>query len=605
MHILGRIQLPKSPEVSDLYIQCNGAASINYQEDEKKVVLREGGIISSNSYFNSFYEKFYTKYTTLSSIYYLLKLEGDFKVSVYREVNGKNNKEIISVEKFEKCQLSDTVKILPINLRKNENAGRIYFEIICSSEQGLFKEGWMATDENKTREVSLGIITCTFKKEAYIKNTLNTIFQDKLLQINEFKIFVVDNGRTLGENDFREPRLKLIPNKNLGGSGGFTRGLVEALEENVYSHFLLMDDDIELDSECIYRLFFLYEYAKVDFAVAGGMLNLHKKHILYEAGATYNEDSKTRGFAPSSLTALNNNLDLRNANSLNILLLEEHTDYGGFWFFSFSKEVVEKIKLPMPFFIKIDDVEFCLRITNGLGSKIVAFPSIAVWHQPASAKNLNWETYYYIRNDLISYAIHFSLGYMDTVKHFTKVLIQSLLRFDYNYVEMLIKSFEDYVKGPDFIKNSDPEILHSSILKLSKRYKSQNVKQDYLSPNKFYYTSTDGRLKKLVSLLTLNGHLLPNFLTRDEDAFIWQGSGYPVNWSKAFAKNRVLIFNEEQDCLFQNEIDKLAGIKLLTRWFKVAAKSSIEWSSVSKKWKNASKELTSTIFWQQYLGLKN
>jgi galactofuranosylgalactofuranosylrhamnosyl-N-acetylglucosaminyl-diphospho-decaprenol beta-1,5/1,6-galactofuranosyltransferase len=463
----------------------------------------------------------------------------------------------------------------------------------------------MATDENKTREVSLAIITCTFKKEAYIKNTLNTILQDKLLQINDFKIFVVDNGRTLGENDFSEPRLKLIPNKNLGGSGGFTRGLVEALEENVYSHFLLMDDDIELDSECIYRLFFLYEYANVDFAVAGGMLNLSKKHILYEAGATYNEDPKTRGFAPSSLTALNNNLDLRNANSLNILLLEEHTDYGGFWFFSFSKEVVEKIKLPMPFFIKIDDVEFCLRITNGLGSKIVAFPSIAVWHQPASAKNLNWETYYYIRNDLISYAIHFSLGYMDTVKHFTKVLIQSLLRFDYNYVEMLIKSFEDYVKGPDFIKNSDPEILHSSILKLSKRYKSQNVKQDYLSPNKFYYTSTDGRLKKLVSLLTLNGHLLPNFLTRDEDAFIWQGSGYPVNWSKAFAKNRVLIFNEEQDCLFQNEIDKLAGIKLLTRWFKVAAKSSIEWSSVSKKWKNASKELTSTIFWQQYLGLKN
>lgn len=45
---------------------------------------------------NSFFEKFYTKYTTLSSIYYLLKLEGDFKVSIYREVNGKNNKEIFS-----------------------------------------------------------------------------------------------------------------------------------------------------------------------------------------------------------------------------------------------------------------------------------------------------------------------------------------------------------------------------------------------------------------------------------------------------------------------------------------------------------------------------
>ena len=526
MHIVGGIKLPKSADASDLYIQCNEAASINYQEDDKKVVLHEGGIISSNSYFNSFYEKFYTKYTTLSSIYYLLKLEGDFKVSVYREVNGKNTKEIISQENFEKCQFSDPVKILPINLLQHENAGRIYFEIICSSEQGAFKEAWIATDENKTREVSLGIIICTFKKEVYIKNTLTTIFQDKLLQTNDFKIFVVDNGRSLNEADFREPRLKLIPNKNAGGSGGFTRGLLEALEENVYSHFLLMDDDIELESECIYRLFSLYEYANVDFAVAGGMLNLYKKHMLYEAGATYNEDSKTRGFAPGSLTAVNNNLDLRDASSLNRLLLEEDIDFGGFWFFSFSKEVVEKIKLPLPLFIKIDDVEFCLRI-KGLGSKILAFPSIAVWHQPASAKNLNWENYYYIRNDLITYAIHFSIGYMDTVKHFTKVIIHYLLRFDYDYVAMLIKSFEDYIKGPDFIKNSEPENLHSNILKLSQSYKSQN------------------------------------------------------------------------------EIDKLAGIKLLTRWFKVAAKSSIEWSSVSREWKSASKELTSTIFWQQYLGLKN
>ena len=102
MHIVGGISLPKSGEASDLYIQCNEFASINYQEDDKKVVLRQGGVISSNSYFNSFYEKFYTQYTTLNSIYYLLKLEGDFKVTVYK-VNGENKKEVISEENFEKC----------------------------------------------------------------------------------------------------------------------------------------------------------------------------------------------------------------------------------------------------------------------------------------------------------------------------------------------------------------------------------------------------------------------------------------------------------------------------------------------------------------------
>src|SRR4028119_981978 len=123
MNIVSGINLPKSADASDLYIQCNESASINYQEDDKRVVLRQGGIISSNSYFNSFYEKFYTQYTTLSSIYYLLKIEGDFKVSVYREVNGENNREIISEQHFEKCQFSEPVKMLPINLLPNEKAG--------------------------------------------------------------------------------------------------------------------------------------------------------------------------------------------------------------------------------------------------------------------------------------------------------------------------------------------------------------------------------------------------------------------------------------------------------------------------------------------------
>jgi len=35
-----------------------------------------------------------------------------------------------------------------------------------------------------------------------------------------------------------------------------------------------MDDDVDLDSECVYN--FLLWYAKTDFAVSGGMLDLYK-----------------------------------------------------------------------------------------------------------------------------------------------------------------------------------------------------------------------------------------------------------------------------------------------------------------------------------------
>lgn len=600
MQVVSRISFPKSNEVANLYLQFQQGASFNYSE-HPEIVFTQGGIVTTNSYFNSIYENFYTKYTSLDSLSYQLRLEGDFKISIYRESAEEKSRESISTEKLENCLATQFVQV---KLPKLEQ-GRIYFEIECLSDRGAFKEGAIVTEQNPIKEVSLAIISCTYKKEEYIKKTVDTIVRDPLLQTKSWKIFVVDNGETLSTKDFTDSRVQLIPNRNVGGSGGFTRGLVEALQSDGYTHFLFMDDDIELDSESIYRLFSLYEYAQSDFAVAGGMLDLYKKHLLYEAGASYIENPNTIGFAPSSLVSVKSNVELQNHTSLNFLILEENIDYGGFWFFSFSKEVVEEIGLPMPFFIKIDDVEFGLRITKRLGNKIVGFPSLGVWHQPFYTKASSWENYYYLRNDLITHAIHFSLEYIPTVKYITKALIYSLLIFDYNYAEVLVKAFEDYVKGPDILKNPDPEILHCNILKLSKSYKSQNVQMDYLPPKEFIYQkSSSSKMQKLVSLLTLNGHLLPDFLTSDNDVFLWQTYDYGGQPSKAFAKKRVLLFNKELARLFENQIDKWAGINILTRWLKVAATSSVKWSYIIAQWKNASKEMTSTWFWQQYLGLK-
>jgi len=605
MHIVGRIKLPKSHDVSSLYVQCNEAVSINFNDYSQEIVLRKGGQISLNSYFNSFYEKFYAKYTNINSVYYLLKLEGDFQVAVYREVYGQNNRELISIENFSNCHLADFVKLHLPSLVPNENAGRIYLEIICCSELGLFKESLLVTDQEKLREVSLGIISCTFKKEAYIKTTVNTILQDNLLEKKEWKIFVVDNGRTLSEDDFREPRVQLIPNRNMGGSGGFTRGLMEAIDETIYSHFLFMDDDIELDSECIYRLFSLYEYANSDFAVAGSMLDLYKKHVLYEAGSLYGKSPENTDFAPFAVTPLKHNLDLENANSLNLLMLEDNIDYGGFWFFSFSKEIIKEIGVLLPLFIKVDDMEFGLRITRNIEKKIVAFPSIAVWHEPFYAKFPYWDNYYHFRNNLITHTIYDSLTYVDAIKIITEFLLLCLLVFDYKTAEMVVKAFEDYMKGPEFIKNSDPEILHSDVVKLSKSYAGQKIQQNYvLSSNQLAQNSKPGMLNKIASLLTLNGHLLPNFLTTEDEALILHISGSSGQRSKAFAKKRAFIFEEKSASLFQNEINKVAGIKIFAKWLQLAATSSIKWSFTSTAWKNAASEMTSAKFWQKYIGLE-
>ncbi|MBD2080039.1 glycosyltransferase family 2 protein [Leptolyngbya sp. FACHB-17] len=472
MNIIGRIKLPKSIDIAQLYVQCDGAVSIDDQEGSKKIVLGQGGTVSSSSYFNSFYESYYVKYTSLESIYYVLELEGDFKVTVYREVAESNAREAILEQHLEQCELSTPVKLAAIDLVQTENAGRIYAEITCLSKQGIFGSGWIATDQPKAREVSLGVVICTFKKEDYVRNTLSTLLQDELLHDRDLKIFVSDNGRTLDPNEFADSRVKLFPNMNAGGSGGFTRGIMEVLAEGSSTHLLLMDDDVELESESVFRLFSVHEYAKTELIIAGGLLNLNRKWSLYEAGATYNEASKTKG-ASDSLMPLNYDLDLRDTKVLNQLLREVDADYGGFWFCSFSKALVERIKLPLPLFIKLDDVEFCMRAKRKFGIPIVTFPSMAVWHIPASAKNLNWEAYYYFRNDLITYAMHFSPNYKHTVTNLTKEIMQALLKPDYDRAQMLIKAFEDYLKGTELIKGANPELTHPMTLKLSRSYENQ------------------------------------------------------------------------------------------------------------------------------------
>jgi galactofuranosylgalactofuranosylrhamnosyl-N-acetylglucosaminyl-diphospho-decaprenol beta-1,5/1,6-galactofuranosyltransferase len=611
MNVICRIKFPHTPDTSELYMKFHEGASLNFSSEHPEVSLSKNGILSLNTYFNSFYEKFYVKYTLLESLYYLLSLEGDFLISIYREQYGKEGRELIHTDTYENCQSSQPVKVTLPNSWLNEDNGRVYLEITCLSEYASFIEGCLATEQTKMREISLGIITCTFKKEVYVKNTVNTILNDKDLQNKKFKIFVVDNAITIKEDELNDPRVQLIPNRNVGGSGGFTRGLIQALQEDIHTHFLFMDDDIELESESLYRLFTIYEYANQDLAISGSMLDLYKKYALHEAGALYAKNLDKDGnlqYNPFNLLPLNNGLNLNNSDDINHLILENSPDYGGFWFFSFSKETVDEMELPMPFFIRADDVEFGLRITKSLGISIVALPGIAVWHEPFYAKNSTWINYYECRNFLVLHSIRGSLKYLDLVNILTKRLLNKIFIFDYNSAEMIISGFEDYMKGPLLIKSIDPEKLHSKVLECSKKYKTESVQDNstfkYENDSLLQSESlSKNALKIIIGILTLNGHLLPNFLLENNSALYCVGSGYSDSWHKVFAKKQIIISRDGNCSVYKYDMNRSLGMRILMRWFKIVIKSATSWSSITLEWKNAFKYFTSMEFWKDYLKL--
>ena len=597
VNIIQRVRFPPTVDVASLYIKCKIGG---FHPDDERISLRRDDVVSFNTYFNSFYERFYAKYTTLRSVYYLLNLEGEFQILVYRDFYGKE-RELIATYESKICQKSSDVKIPLPDLGKNtdENSGRIYLELVCTSQKGMFRGGYVATDQPQCNKVSLGIIICTFRKEEYLRKTLTTIRQDDFLQNKNLEIFVVDNGNTLHNADFQDNRVKVIAHRNVGGSGGFSRGLIKVLQEGNCTHFLLMDDDIELESESIYRLFPLYEYTKSAVVIAGSMLDLYKKQVLYEAGAIYGKTPERRETLFKSIP-LKHKLELADPYELNRLLIEEDIDYGGFWFFSFSKEIVSKIGLLMPFFIKVDDMEFGVRIRESFGNRIIAFPAIAVWHEPFYAKAPLWDVYYYTRNALITNAIHDISTCFQTVKTATKTFLFYIFRFDYNCAEIFLRAFEDYIHGPTWMAKTDPEKLHTKIRACASKYHNHiPMSSEHLPYKQFHSIPSVRKFGKLCRLITLNGHLLPDFLILNERAYILPGER--DQWYKTYRRNSVIV--RRYTGLSQYTLDKATGRKLFLKWVKMIITMSMRWLRVRAEWKHSLKDMTSIKFWEKYLSL--
>ena len=79
-------------------------------------------------------------------------------------------------------------------------------------------------------------------------------------------------------------------NKNAGGAGGFTRTIIETKkqeEENGLTHILLMDDDVVMQPESIYRTYKILTLLKEEYkdAFIGGEC-LEQQYVTERIGYT-------------------------------------------------------------------------------------------------------------------------------------------------------------------------------------------------------------------------------------------------------------------------------------------------------------------------------
>ncbi len=418
-----------------------------------------------DTYFNVFFEQHWRQHTKLRDLRLAGQVDSPCDLRVFRRssagVSLLHEQFLPGGGPFEVA-----IPAEPFNFRQH---GLLWFEITAGDQPVTFLEAnWVAAGE-LAASVGLGVVFCTFNREGDIGKVLDALTADPQVADRIARIFVVNQGRpglachpAVAPALARTPaKVRIIEQGNFGGAGGFSRGLLEALDDDAVTHVAFLDDDIQIEPDSLLRMASFFALSNDDAVVGGHMLDSVQPTKLYEAGAVI--DSRNWSFNPQ-----HHMLDIADPQNLGQLLGPSPIHYNGWWCFGFSKAIVARMGMPLPCFIRGDDTEFGLRLYSA-GLPTLPMPGIAVWHEPFYLKLGGWQLYYETRNMLIAASCHFGFEPLGVAVRMLKHLLLHLLTFRYYSAALIVRGIEDFLRGPRIL-DGPPQPLHASLNALRTRY---------------------------------------------------------------------------------------------------------------------------------------
>ena len=234
---------------------------------------------------------------------------------------------------------------------------------------------------------------------------------DAIAQIRRFlemdtvtKVIVVDQGGTLEAHAAftalraRHPELQLVSQPNLGGSGGYARGMLEA-GTDPGAAILLSDDDAVLSAESLRRMLTYQALAARPTIIGTPLFSSHRPtHLIAHA-----ETVRTGAFQWTKADRVRGAMDLdgTSPSDWGFLSPRGEANYTGWWGTLLPPGTVSELGLPAPLFLKWDDAEYGLRATAH-GYDHAVLPGTAVHHPPWTAyrTQMSWTARVLHRNRL-------------------------------------------------------------------------------------------------------------------------------------------------------------------------------------------------------------
>ncbi len=620
--VLQRIVMPPRRKLTRLYCRFRGGPARSRRQDRRGILLTRGTALRTDTWFNAFFESYWREYTYLSELVLQLRVSGAGTLRLYRSsippppVRARQRQPLPYGRGSEKqnallreIDFSGQDRELHFSLADAPTAsgrsGLLFFEIEAHSSRLMMHQAeWIARDV-VVSPVRLVAGICTFNRAQMLIPNIITLFADsdvadvleRIIVVGQGKEKVRDHPAFAALMRAAESRLQLVEQDNYGGAGGFTRCLLEAQRIDSATHILLMDDDIIPEPESVFRAASFLSLARGDMAVGGHMLDLFRPRHLVESGSRYlpervriNEPSRHRLDRASDL----------------LPFLEPHPrHYNGWWFFAFPLAVLDRVGLPLPLFLRGDDVEFGCRLMRH-GVPTVSPPGIAVWHEPCERKGRGWHAFYELRNLLIVGALHFPIVRAATVaRQFLSRLLDELLAYDYYESWLLSEAVSAYLHGPKTLRCSPHAVQQRlEIMREKLASKVQPYKEDRRAGSVSegcgpvaYASGSSMRVWRW--WLVIRNLLLPSPATEAQPRKLLQGSG--EQWYDISSADVVGVAEPQREQIIVLRRSRDRFVRLLLRGLWLALRLLIGHRRAVRRWRENAFLLMKNAFWLEYL----
>lgn len=585
-----------------MYFRRDDKISYNWSSDG--IEIHKNGMVFFDTYFNSFSIEKWEKYTNIKTISLTICIEGHVRLTLMRkEKKGNDILTDFIGEYICKANYGEVTKFT-FPFQSVSPNGIYCFSLAGISERSGFYGGFYSAElpENSIQPVKIAIDICTYKRERFLEKNLKLLNEHFLENPDSFlydklEVFISDNAHTLDIPALSSDKIHIVQNKNVGGAGGFTRGMIEinqVKKQRGISHILVMDDDVTIEPESLFRTCTFLSCRKeqyTDLFIGGAMLRQDTKYIQTESGAVWNG---------GDLISLKHGLDLRLLDSCLYNELEEKTQYNAWWYCVFPAEIVSDQNLPMPIFIRGDDVEYGLRNTKYL----VLMNGICVWHEPFENKYSSFLYYYILRNRLIDNSLH---NMNPSKKAFRTILRKQVYNemrlYRYKNANLLMQGVEDFLRGVNWLMSQDGEILHKTIMQQGYKLQyTEELKENVQFSYPIYEAACNAKpatklYQRVINKLTMNGLRLP--VKRTFNIVPTEG----VQQSSVYRTQTILNYDYNSRKGFVTERDPAAAKQCIRRLKKLYRQLDKQYDATIQDYAENGKKLMQLSFWEQYLEL--